>query len=90
MGRASVGFLPQQDGLNAPVDLIGTGYFAWISRDTWRASGSSVPVSASWRWDDGSTEALRSGIVLSLTNPQNVACLPWAAPSDSSASTNLR
>ncbi len=68
---------PQSDVQQAPVGLIGTGYLAWLSRDAWRASGSSVPVSASRRRDDGSTEALRCGIVLLLTNPQNDAC--WAA-----------
>ena len=59
--------------LKIPVGIAGSGYLAWLAWDSWRAASeddSTVTLTAS-------ADAMRSGVVLSLSNPQNVAY--WAA-----------
>jgi len=75
LGLVGVGLLLQAEALRLPIGLAGALYLLWLSVDSWRASaaefGSQVdPVAAR-------QDALRAGVVLSLTNPQNVAY--WAA-----------
>lgn len=76
LGLAGVGFLLRSEVLRGPVALVGAGYLVWLALDAWRRAGSTGPATVSRERDDGS-EALRSGIILSLTNPQAVAF--WAA-----------
>ncbi|MDE0395817.1 MAG: LysE family transporter [Gammaproteobacteria bacterium] len=76
LGLAGVGFLFRSEALRGPAALIGAGYLLWLALDAWRRAGSTGPATVCRERDDGS-EALRSGIILSLTNPQAVAF--WAA-----------
>lgn len=76
LGLAGIGFLLQSEALRGPAALIGAGYLMWLALDAWRRAGSTRPATVSQERDQGS-EALRSGIILSLTNPQAVAF--WAA-----------
>lgn len=76
LGLAGVGFLLRSEALRGPVALIGAGYLLWLALDAWRRAGSTGPATVCLERDDGS-EALRSGIIISLTNPQAVAF--WAA-----------
>ena len=76
LGLAGVGLLLQLEVLQAPINLLGAAYLTWLAWDAWRAAGTGAVLSTDGRRDHES-EAMRSGVLLSLTNPQNVAY--WAA-----------
>ncbi|MEB3735960.1 LysE family transporter [Halopseudomonas pachastrellae] len=62
--------------LQLPIGIAGVAYLLWLSWDSWSAASQEFTVSAT----DGATDthrALRAGVLLSITNPQNVAY--WAA-----------
>jgi chemosensory pili system protein ChpE/L-lysine exporter family protein LysE/ArgO len=76
LGLAGVGLLLQMQALQLPIGIAGTAYLLWLSWDSWSAASQEFTVSAA----DGATDthrALRAGVLLSITNPQNVAY--WAA-----------
>ena len=73
LGLAGIGLLLQADSLKIPVGIAGAGYLAWLAWDSWRASRGEAEIMVPNQ--EGS--AMRSGVVLSLSNPQNVAY--WAA-----------
>lgn len=76
MGLAGVGLLLQMQALQLPIGIAGVAYLLWLSWDSWSAASQEFTVSAT----DGATDthrALRAGVLLSITNPQNVAY--WAA-----------
>ncbi|MFK7965378.1 MAG: LysE family transporter [Burkholderiaceae bacterium] len=76
LGLAGVGLLLQIDWLRTPLTLAGIAYLLWLAMDAWRDAS---------RLDAGTLEssahlpgqAFRSGMILSVTNPQNLAY--WAA-----------
>lgn len=75
LGLAGAGVLMQSDALRLPVGLAGAVYLLWLARDAWRAA-----VQAPAAPDAGRAlpaDALRAGITLSMTNPQNIGF--WAA-----------
>ena len=72
LGLAGIGLLLQADSLKIPVGIAGAGYLAWLAWDSWRASRGEAEIMVPNQ--EGS--AMRSGVVLSLSNPQNVAY--WA------------
>ena len=76
LGLAGVGLLAQLESLRMAIGVAGVAYLLWLAWQAWRASAREVPLSlvSSARQ---SREALRSGMLLSLTNPQNIAY--WAA-----------
>lgn len=74
LGLTGVGVLMQSETLRLPIGLAGAAYLLWLAVDAWRAASREFAV------DAGATPAgapLRAGVVLSMTNPQNVAF--WAA-----------
>lgn len=75
LGLLGVGLLLQVDILRWPVGLAGAAYLLWLSWGSWKAAAVAFSV----QQDDGkqTRSALRSGVVLSLTNPQNLAY--WSA-----------
>ena len=73
LGLAGIGLLLQADSLKIPVGIAGAGYLAWLAWDSWRASRSEAEIMV----PNQGASAMRSGVVLSLSNPQNVAY--WAA-----------
>jgi len=80
LGLAGIGILLQSDGLKMPVGLAGAGYLAWLAWDSWRQSVTAPPGTdaGGGSADGGATVgAMRSGVILSLSNPQNIAY--WAA-----------
>ena len=89
LGLAGVGILLQTDMLKIPIGLAGAGYLGWLAWDSWREDATSGQPSAEPPEDAQNSEgaqesgtkvsggAFRSGMVLSLSNPQNVAF--WAA-----------
>ena len=69
------GLLLQLDWLRWPIGVAGTLYLLWLARDAWRAASVEFLVAG----DAGVTQrsATRAGVLLSVTNPQNIAY--WAA-----------
>lgn len=76
LGLAGVGLLLQIASLRLAVGAAGVAYLLWLAWDSWRASRTEFAGGAVLKPDE-TRRAWRSGIALSLTNPQNVAY--WAA-----------
>jgi chemosensory pili system protein ChpE len=76
LGLAGVGFLARLESIRIPLGIAGAVYLGWLAWDSWRASRREFLISAA-DGENSSESALRSGIVLSLTNPQNIGY--WAA-----------
>lgn len=75
LGLLGVGLLLRADALRLPVGIAGAMYLCWLAFDSWRAASREFSLE---RVEDGSPrKALREGVLLSITNPQNVAY--WAA-----------
>lgn len=75
LGLAGVGLLLQLEWLRAPVAMAGVCYLLYLAWDAWRAASRELAVSldaAQCR-----RKALRAGMLISLTNPHNLAY--WAA-----------
>jgi len=76
LGLAGVGILLRVDVLRVPVGIAGVVYLLWLSRQSWREADREISIKDPSP-DMDTSRALRSGVLLSLTNPQNVAY--WAA-----------
>jgi chemosensory pili system protein ChpE/L-lysine exporter family protein LysE/ArgO len=76
LGLAGVGLLVRLDTLRVPIGVAGVAYLLWLAWDAWRSSTRQFTVGEP-ALTDGSRPALQSGVLLSLTNPQNVGY--WAA-----------
>lgn len=76
LGLLGIGVLLQIDLLRLPVGIAGVAYLLWLSFDSWKASNSEL-VDMSTSNEEVTRDALKSGALLSLTNPQNIAY--WAA-----------
>src|SRR5262245_7685226 len=74
LGLARVGMLGRFESLRLPIGLAGVVYLCWLAWDSWHTSTQEFTVTDEADW---SQTAFRSGILLSLTNPQNVGY--WAA-----------
>jgi chemosensory pili system protein ChpE/L-lysine exporter family protein LysE/ArgO len=75
LGLAGVGLLMRLDALRVPVAIAGVGYLVWLAIDAWRAASREFDLPDAGRATGRG--ALSSGVLLSVTNPQNVAY--WAA-----------
>lgn len=75
LGLVGVGILVQSEGLRTPVGIAGVLYLLWLSYASWRAA--SVEFGQQLNTSTAKKGALRAGVLLSVTNPQNVAY--WAA-----------
>ncbi len=75
LGLAGVGMTLQIEALRLPLGVAGVIYLLWLSYDSWRAAGQEMGEFTNGA--DTQTKALRSGVLLSITNPQNIAY--WAA-----------
>ncbi|WKB52442.1 LysE family transporter [Eleftheria terrae] len=76
LGLAGVGLLVQSPALRLPIGVAGVLYLAWLAWDAWRAANQEFALQAGGMPTEG-RRALRAGVLLSVTNPQNVAY--WAA-----------
>ena len=76
LGLAGIGILLQSETLKVPVGIGGALYLGWLAYDSWRDSAATPPEPGE-ATSDATSGALRSGVILSLSNPQNVAY--WAA-----------
>ncbi len=75
LGLIGVGLLLQLDFLRIPVGIAGAIYLLWLARDSWRAASQEFAVGGTGNVD--TQKALYKGMIISLTNPHNVAY--WAA-----------
>src|SRR5213593_1557160 len=75
VGLVGVAFLSRMDILRIPISLAGVAYLLWLAWNAWQSSRAEV--SASLLAEATHRRAFRSGVLLSFTNPQNVAY--WAA-----------
>jgi chemosensory pili system protein ChpE/L-lysine exporter family protein LysE/ArgO len=76
LGLLGVGLLLQVESLRLPVGIAGAIYLLWLAWDSWRAANRDFVVGAGVA-PARLRDAARSGAILSITNPQNVAY--WAA-----------
>ncbi len=75
LGLIGVGLLLQMDSLRLPIGIAGVIYLLWLAQDAWRAASREFAVKPDAQ--SARRKALKSGVTLSITNPQNVAY--WAA-----------
>ncbi len=76
LGLAGIGMAMQFDALRWPLGLAGAAYLAWLSWDSWQAARVEHTMDNAGAATAGQG-ALKKGMALSLTNPQNIAY--WAA-----------
>lgn len=77
LGLAGIGLVMQIDALRWPIGLAGAAYLLWLSWDSWKAARTEHRLDASATAAATQKQALRRGMALSLSNPQNLAY--WAA-----------
>ena len=77
LGLAGIGLVMQVDALRWPIGLAGAAYLFWLSWDSWQAARTEHRLDAPATAAATQKQALRRGMALSLTNPQNLAY--WAA-----------
>jgi chemosensory pili system protein ChpE/L-lysine exporter family protein LysE/ArgO len=77
LGLAGVGLMLQLENLRVPIGLLGVGYLLWLAVDSWRTARREIAVGSTGEGALIPGSALRSGMVISLTNPVNIAY--WAA-----------
>jgi hypothetical protein len=77
LGLAGIGLVMQVDALRWPIGLAGAAYLLWLSWDSWQAARTEHRLDAPATAAATQKQALRRGMALSLTNPQNLAY--WAA-----------
>ena len=75
VGLASIGVALQLDALRLPIGIAVAAYLMWLSWDSWQASVVEYIVNAAAPAKN--SQPMRKGMLLSLTNPQNIAY--WAA-----------
>jgi chemosensory pili system protein ChpE/L-lysine exporter family protein LysE/ArgO len=75
LGLVGVGLLLRAEVLRLPVGIAGALYLLWLAFDSWRAASGEFSLDAST--SSSPRKALREGVLLSITNPQNIAY--WAA-----------
>ena len=85
LGLAGVGLLLQMQVLRLPVGIAGAIYLIWLAVDSWRAASRAFSVGNAPL--KAPKNALRAGVLLSITNPQNVAY--WAAVGSAMAAVGV-
>ena len=75
LGLVGIGLLLQLEWVRWPVGIAGAMYLFWLARDSWLSASQEFSLT-----DPATVEpkrAMRAGVLLSVTNPQNIAY--WAA-----------
>lgn len=72
LGLIGVALLLSLESLRLPIGIAGVVYLLWLALDAWKAAKREFAVDANAAPADAN-HALRAGIVLSVTNPQNIA-----------------
>lgn len=76
LGLVGIGLLLQIEVIRLPVGIAGVLYLLWLSYDSWRTASEEFSLGEPDK-SPNVKKALRSGMLLSITNPHNVAY--WAA-----------
>jgi len=76
LGLAGVGLLATLESLRLPIGIAGALYLLWLARDAWVASRLEFTLEGVDE-SESRDAAIKSGMLLSLTNPQNIGY--WAA-----------
>jgi chemosensory pili system protein ChpE len=76
LGLVGIGLLLQMEGMRWPVGLAGVAYLLWLAWGSWKEASQEFSI-ATQSNAAAQNKALRSGMLLSITNPQNIAY--WAA-----------
>jgi chemosensory pili system protein ChpE len=71
LGLVGIGLLLQLDGLRWPIGICGVLYLLWLARDSWRSAGQEFSIVPTR--EGAQKSALKAGVLLSVTNPQNIA-----------------
>jgi chemosensory pili system protein ChpE/L-lysine exporter family protein LysE/ArgO len=74
LGLVGVGLLLQLEYLRLPIGIAGAIYLLYLAWEAWTEASQEIRLEPS---SQQTNKALRSGMMLSITNPQNVAY--WAA-----------
>ena len=74
LGLLGIGMLLQSPSLQLPIAIAGSVYLGYLALDSWKAANAPAETSPIAR---GGMSAARAGVILSTTNPQNIAY--WAA-----------
>ncbi len=74
LGLMGIGVLLQSPALQAPIGIAGAAYLGYLAWDSWFAEKATTDTQPG---NVGSMPAARAGVILSMTNPQNIAY--WAA-----------
>lgn len=72
LGLIGVALLLSLESLRLPIGIAGVIYLLWLAVDAWKAARREFAVDATAAPADAN-HALRAGVVLSVTNPQNIA-----------------
>lgn len=76
LGLLGIGLLLEIDALRIPVGIAGIAYLLWLSLDSWKSANNDIGEISTSDEEDA-RDAFKSGALLSITNPQNIAY--WAA-----------
>jgi len=86
LGLVGIGLLLQLDWLRWPIGVAGTVYLLWLAYDSWRAASEEFSIADGG--DEAQRSATRAGVLLSVTNPQNIAY--WAALGSAMGAVGVR
>lgn len=75
LGLVGVGILLQLEWLRGPVGIAAAIYLLWLARDSWVSASREFSVNEPVVTE--SAKAMRTGALISITNPHNIAY--WAA-----------
>ncbi len=74
LGLLGIGVLLQSPSLQLPIAIVGSVYLGYLAWDSWKTAEAPPETSPIAK---GTMSAVRAGVILSTTNPQNIAY--WAA-----------
>lgn len=77
LGLLGIGLVLKLRWLHWPIGVAGAVYLVWLAVDSWKQASREFSLGGSGNGTAGSRRALRAGVTLSITNPQNLAY--WAA-----------
>jgi chemosensory pili system protein ChpE/L-lysine exporter family protein LysE/ArgO len=86
LGLLGVGLLLQVKALQLPLAIAGITYLLWLAFDSWRASSRPFETRQNLRVE--TRHALRSGALISLTNPTSIGY--WAALGSALGTVGIR
>jgi chemosensory pili system protein ChpE/L-lysine exporter family protein LysE/ArgO len=71
VGLLSIALLLEIEPLRVPIGVAGAAYLLWLAWDAWRSARHEFSMRAEDA-DGSRREALRAGLLPSLTNPQHL------------------